>query len=292
MCTIGAVATSDSEGNPVAFALKTSDYMQVGHWHGCITGGAGNDFMGFNTASRPGVNSGMNEKGLAVIRSFLDYRGPFDEKDEPAKEQKDFPLDVDRRSAIAASLLERYETVDETLPYLHDVIPRHTGEGTGQRGGNFLLADATGEVAVLEHCEDRIESRVYAEGFSARGNNGRLILLDEQARLPGHVREDRETRCDYMQNTLEMLHESIPRGMSKDEALDALKETLSWKGPEGDGGVGSICALNLRAPGARTNSAQPCSTRTAVIFDLIEKTMHFTRGNPNTFPWETMRFPA
>ena len=292
MCTIGAVATTDSKGNAIAFALKNSDYMQVGHWHGCITGGAGHDFMGFNTSSRPGVNSGMNEKGLAVIRSFLDYRGPFDEKDEPAKEQTDFPLDVDRRSAIAAGLLERYETVEETLPYLHDVIPRHTGKGTGQRGGNFLLADATGRVAVLEHCEDRIESRVYAEGCAARGNNGRLILLDEQARLPGHVREDRETRCEYMQSALERLHESVPRGMSKAEALDSLKKTLAWKGPAGDGGVGSICALNLRAPGARTNSTQPCSTRTAVIFDLIEKTMHFTRGNPDEFPWETMRFPA
>ena len=248
--------------------------------------------MGFNTASRPGVNSGMNEKGLAVIRSFLDYRGPFDEKDEPVKEHKDFPLDVDRRSAIAAGLLEIYGTVEETLPYLHDVLPRHTGKGTGQRGGNFLLADATGKVAVLEHCEDRIESHVYPEGYAARGNNGRLILLGEQARLPEHVREDRETRCEYMQNTLDRLHESVPQGMSKDEALDALKETLSWKGPEGDGGLGSICALNLRAPGARTNSAQPCSTFTAVIFDLIDKTMHFTRGNPSLTPWEAMRFPA
>ena len=109
---------------------------------------------------------------------------------------------------------------------------------------------------------------------------------------PSTWREDRETRCEYMQNALERLHESVPQGMSKEEALDTLKETLSWKGPEGDGGVGSICAVDLRAPGARTNSAQPCSTRTAVIFDLIDKTMHFTRGNPNRFPWETMCFPA
>ena len=292
MCTIGAVATTDPRGNPVAFAHKTCDYMPHSNWHGCSMGGLGHDLMGFNGLSRPGVNSGMNAKGLAVMRSFLDYRGPFDENEEGGRPKPDFPLDMDNRSAIGAHVLEQFDNVEDGLSYAMEILPKYTGKGSGQRGGNFLLADAEGKIALIEHCEDRIASKYYPEGYAARGNNGFLILKDEQAGLPQAVRQDREVRCDRMRETVREIHDSVPRGMSKDDALNLLKETLSWKGPKGDGGIGAICAVDLRVPGARTNSGAPCSTFTGVIFDLIDKVMHFTRGNPSENPWHTMTFSS
>jgi len=289
VCTIGAVATADERGEPVVFALKTNDYMQKPIWHACIAGWEGRDLLGFNLLERPGVNSGMNNSGLCVIRSFLDYRGPFEKHEEPAA---DFPQDPDLRSAIAAFVLEKFNTTREALPYVLDVIPRYTGKNSGQRGGNFLMADAEGTVVVVEHCENQISHHFYQEGYTARGNNGLLILKEEQAALPSYVQKDRETRRQKMEGVVADIRNDLPKGMRKEESLKRLKEVLSWRGPQGDGGLGSICCINLQAPGARTNSSASCTTNTAVIFDLIEKVMHYTRGNPSEMEWQTMKFSS
>ena len=289
MCTIGAISAEDAEGAPVVFALKTNDNMPKPVWHACITGGEGHDLLGFNLLERPGVNSGMNNAGLAVVRSFLDFRGPFTESEDP-KPAEDIRTDVDHRSAIGAYVLERFSCVEEALPHVLDLIPHYTGKDSGQRGGNFFMADANGNIAVVEHCEDRIAHHFYTEGFTARGNNGLLILQEEQAALPEYVRLDRETRCQKMSETVQEIRDGLPRGMRKEEALKKLKEVLTWRGIDGDGGLGSICCEALRAPGVRTNSAEPCSTSTAVIFDLVEKVMHYTRGNPAKAPWRTLGF--
>jgi hypothetical protein len=74
MCTTGAVATFDSQGKPVVFALKTSDYIPSGIWHGIIQGSKGYDILGSQRWEVSGVNAGMNRKGLAVLRAYLGYQ--------------------------------------------------------------------------------------------------------------------------------------------------------------------------------------------------------------------------
>jgi hypothetical protein len=288
MCTIGSVFTRDRDGNPVAFALKTADYMWKGVWHARITGSTGHDILGFNLVERPGVNSGMNDAGLAVMRSFLDYRGPFGDEEPEDCPEADFPVDADNRSAIGAYVLEKFDRTGDVVDYAMTVLPKFTGKGSGQRGGNFMIADAHGRIAVIEHCEDRISVKDYPEGHTARGNNGFLILHTEQETLPEHVRQDRSIRCARMAEAMKAVHDSVPQGMTKPEVLDLLKQTLAWRGPNEDGGIGSCCCLGVNAPGSRTNSTAPCWTITAVIFDLIDRRMHFTRGTPHANPWHTL----
>lgn len=292
MCTIGTVSTRDRDGNPVAFALKTTDYLWKGVWHARVTGGTGHELLGFNLVERPGVNSGMNDQGLTVMRSFLDYRGPFDDNTESGRPAPDFPVDTDNRSAIGAYVLERFDNAADGRDYALEILPKYTGRGSGQRGGNFLLADAKGGIVNIECCEDRIAARSYPEGYTARGNNGHLILKEEQAALPEFVRIDRETRERRMLEGVRTVHDPVPQGMSKAEAVATLKETLAWRGPKDDGGIGACCVLGAKVPGSRTNSAAPCWTITAVIFDLIAKEMHFTRGTPDRSPWHTLGFSS
>ena len=289
MCTIGAVSTRDRDGNPVAFALKTTDYNWKSLWHARIGGGTGHEILGFNLVERPGVNSGMNDAGLSVLRSFLDYRGPFADDTREDRPDGDFPVDTDNRSAIGAYVLETFDRTEDAVDYAMRVLPKYTGKGSGQRGGNFLVADAHGRITAIEHCEDRIAAKDYPEGHTARGNNGFLILQAEQEVLPEYVRQDRSIRCGRMAEAMEEVHDSVPRGMSKPDVLKLLKQTLAWRGPRGDGGLGSCCCLGAEVPGSRTNSMAPCWTISAVIFDQIDKEMHFTRGTPDVNPWHTLR---
>jgi hypothetical protein len=290
MCTTGAIAAFDHDGRPIVFVTKTSDYMPSGMWHAAIEGKRGHHILGSNRWEVMGINAGMNRMGLAVVRSFLDYRGPFEIDKMKAESSVDFPFDLDRRGAIAAAMLERCSSVDEGVSYLLEVIPRHCHQGSGQRGSNFMLADSAGRIAVVECCEDRLASQYYPEGYTARGNNGCLILKEEQMALPDFVRQDREQRRRRMLDGVREIHDGIPKGMSKAEALTKLKKTCSWHGLSGASAPGAICAHGIRAPGTRTNSGEPFWTNAGVIFDLVEKTMHYAPGNPCRTIWRKMTF--
>lgn len=78
-----------------------------------------------------GVNSGLNEAGLAVLMSYLDYR-----PGAPAEGQAPLLRDTDRRGTFNAAVLSRCQTVDESLKVLYELAPRYP-DGPG---GNHILA--------------------------------------------------------------------------------------------------------------------------------------------------------
>ncbi len=293
MCTIGAVATSDSHGRPVVFALKTSDYRLSGIWHGIIQGGKGHDILGSQRWEVSGVNAGMNRKGLTVLRAYLGYQeGPFENIGKQEYPKDSFSFDLDRRGAITAAMLECCCWVDEALSYFHDALPRYCNKGSGQKGILLMLTDIKGHIGVIEFCEDRIASKIYPEGYTARGNNGLLVFLEEQASLSDVVRKDREHRYYRMLKEVREVYEMMPKGISKTEALAKLKGVLSWHGPAGETEPGAICAHGIKAPGARFPGNESFWTIAGVIFDVVEGRMHYAAGStPCNATWRSLTFP-
>lgn len=283
MCTSGTLATTDRDGNSVILLGKTIDFYDASLWHGPITNTEGFSSVGCGLIPQIGVNSGMNEAGLGILLSYLDYRGPF------AKEQyveDEGPLSKwtgDDRALLNATVLAKCATVKEAVELLYELVPL----SPDMPGGNHMLADADGNVAVFEHCGGQMNHHFY-EGIAARGNNGLLTVLEHQQKLPEEIKTDREKRCAQMHGCVSKLCEGINAGsLHKEEAIQRLKNILS---DHTDGGkaAGSVCIHGLELPGARANTSKPLSTVTALIFDITAKRMHFTTSPPCESNWYKM----
>ncbi|PSR33868.1 MAG: hypothetical protein C7B44_14320, partial [Sulfobacillus thermosulfidooxidans] len=72
---------------------------------------------------------------------------------------------------------------------------------------------------------------------------------------------------------------------AKSDAINAIKEFLS---SHGDAQNPPICVHDYDVPGARYSRSEPISTVTAVIFDVMNYRMLFTRSNPCSLLWEDM----
>lgn len=271
--------TKDREGQPIILLCKTQDFYESGYWHGKVSHPNGVSMVGCGVVSQIGINSGMNDKGLAVLLSFLDYRGPFE-----TLESQDIPSKWhnDDRALINAQLLARCSSVEEALDFLYEQIPRYPHIP----GGNHMLADQRGNLAVFEHCAGEMNHRYYSEeGFVARGNNGFLVKKGEQDQLPDRVKQDRERRYFKMESVLKAI---IKDSLKQAEILEALKQALASHDYHYDGQVGSICIHDQTLPGARASTHVPMTTITAIIFNVLEKKMYYTTAPPCQGDWFTM----
>jgi len=115
-------------------------------------------------------------------------------------------------------------------------------------------------------------------------------LKEEQEVLSYFARHDREVRFSQMFETLKKVHNDLPEGMTKADALMELKRTISWHGLEGETVLGSICADGVHEPGACINNSKPCCTVSAVISDINERIMHYSVGNPSKANWQVLSF--
>jgi hypothetical protein len=276
MCTCGAISTTDQNGKPVIMLGKTLDFYETGFWYGVVSHSSGYEAVGGGIVPQIGVNSGMNEKGLGVLLSFLDYRGPFEMLESNIIPGK---WDEDDRALLNAQLLAKCSKVEEAVNFLYDAIPGYPN----MPGGNHMLADTDGTIAVVEHCNGEIKHQYNTEdGYASRGNNGVVAILDEQKRLPDDVKKDRFKRSEAMGDTLQNL---LNKKINQEEVIVKMKEILSSHRQKHQSEPGNICIHNYALPGARASTHFPLSTVTAVVYNLVDKKMYYTKTNPCQKEW-------
>lgn len=280
MCTCGAISTKDENGQSLILLGKTLDFYECSFWHGKVTCTNGNSILGLGAVPQIGINSGINKNGLGVLLSFLDYRGPFEKNKSSDIPQK---WSGDDRALLNAQILAKCINVEEAIEFLYENVPKYPS----MPGGNHMLADANGNIAVFEHCAGQMKHKYYTEQqFASRGNNGFLVIQDEQNKLSGDVQRDRNLRSENMADTLKKL---ITNNTSYDEALDNLKKVLGSHSQDADQ-IGSICIHNHVLPGARASTHVAMSTVTAVILDVVRKKMLYTIEAPCKNKWYELDF--
>ncbi|MEW6274656.1 MAG: carcinine hydrolase/isopenicillin-N N-acyltransferase family protein [Bacillota bacterium] len=286
MCTSGVISAVDREGKKRVFLFKTVDYDLVGAWHAVVRSGRGYDALAIGMVPQLGINSGLNEKGLGVCMSYLDVKGVEDS----AKVESRMPARWagDDRGLANAAVLASCTTVEEAIEYYYDFVAKHPGTV----GGNHMLADATGNIAVFEHSNGEARHAYYTDtGFAARGNNGLLVIQKQQELLPEEIKKDRMVRYQKMNEFLAGLHFELKNGLNDEVIVQKIKGILSYHAPTGVDQPGSICTHNLQLNGARTNQPLPgCWTITSVIFDIMKLKCYFSIGNPCQDQWGTISF--
>ncbi|MCM3571111.1 carcinine hydrolase/isopenicillin-N N-acyltransferase family protein [Neobacillus mesonae] len=281
MCTCGAISTRDRYDQPVILIGKTMDFYESAFWHGKVSHTSGYTSIGFGVIPQIGINSGMNEKGLCVLLSFLDYRGPFTiEKNETIPNK----WLGDDRALLNAQLLARCSKVEEAIAYLYEHVPRYKD----MPGGNHMLVDKSGTLAVFEHCNGQMDHKYYTDkGYTARGNNGFLTILDKQASLPNDIKNDRSIRCSTMESTLAELYN---QQFEEEEILQKMQQTLSSHQTDAPGQVGNICLHAQVLPGARASTYFPLSTISSIIFNVTKQVMYYTTSTPCQSSWHQLDF--
>lgn len=279
MCTSGALSGGRDSEEPVVVIFKTLDAGPTSTWHGFISHPEGYHSIGMGVAPQPGINSGVNEVGLGVVLSYLDFRGPFEDTGEEP------PVwEADLRGLANAQVLATCANVDEGVELLYNFFATHQN----RVGGNHVLADRSGRIVVFEHCNGEMSHREYSvEGTVSRGNDGLLVADEEQAGLPDKVLEDRHERRKAMQVSLIEAKAGLDSGLlEKEDAIEKIKARLSSH-RLGDGtAIGSICAHGVSLPGARFASALSNYTLSAIVLDIFSMEMHYTQGAPCSSPWQ------
>ncbi|MEL7566494.1 MAG: carcinine hydrolase/isopenicillin-N N-acyltransferase family protein [Dehalobacterium sp.] len=277
MCTCGVVSAKTPSGERISLLVKTMDFPISPCWHGVAFQPGGWKFIAMGLTGQIGINSGVNEAGLGVALSFLDYRGPFE---DDGKSQKFTHWLGDERGLANTEIMSHCQSVEEAIEYLYEFVKDHP-----LPGGNHMLVDATGKVANFEHCNGQAAHKIYEEGFTARGNNGLIILQEEQAVLPELVKFDRKTRYSTMLDFVEQTKKIIETDGSREKAIAKMQEALSTHSPEGNDWPGTICTHGNVLPGGRANLAIPMYTVSGIVFDVTNKELIYTRGNPCENEW-------
>jgi hypothetical protein len=277
MCTIGAVSNINAKGERLGFLMKTLDSpLGIEMFHGYFRAANMNQAIFTSLMRQQGMNIGMNQQRIAVTISYSDCLSYTGEK-EPRK------LDTDTRALANAEILARCKSVDEGIEILKDFVPRYPD----QVGGNYLLIDANGEIALLEQWKGKYEYRKFTDrGYCGRGNNSHWLIKDKQVNL--YPPADSSPREEAMENFIKGVHENIPQGMNSREIVNNAKALLS-RHSESDDQIGGICIHGLVAPGARVFGDAPCYTLGAVILDLKELVMHYSLDNPCSGSWKSLK---
>ncbi|MBW2148640.1 MAG: hypothetical protein JRG73_10115 [Deltaproteobacteria bacterium] len=258
--------------------MKTIDAHQTEIFHGVHRAVNGTRAVFSSMMRQPGTNIGLNQHGLAVTMSYSDYRA------QDAHDKKEIPrLENDSRALANAEILANCATVDEGLRALEVFVPRHPH----QVGGNHLVIDADGGIALLEQCAGKYQYNTFTNrGYCGRGNNSHWLIKDKQSN--SIVPVDSLPREEAMENFLKDVYENIPKGMSVEEIVNNAKLLLSRHAERTDQ-TGAICAHGLTQPGARLFGDNPCYTLTAVIIDIKDRIMHFSLGSPCAGNWKTLK---
>jgi hypothetical protein len=283
MCTIGALVTVKPER--AVYLLKNADaWRSIEMAHTVERGASGIWRIVFRFVPQMGVNSGLNEHGLGVLISYSDYRLRDPEVHPPDDRAPATFARIDRepRTLMNELVLDTCRTVDEAVETMQAFVVGHPD----MVGGNHLVADASGAVAVLEHCEGKSAIEYATDrGFAARANDSALLIREAQERLSNigdsHERHAQMARC---------LQTARPDGL---DSLRAARSILASHGPSGPDQMGSICVHGLTVRGCRTpavgpHTCEPVWTVTSMVIDLTRREMAFTRGNPCQAPWHTL----
>ena len=275
MCTIGAVSNVNREGKRLSFLMKTIDAPPLEVVNGFLYSGNVEAVVTL-LMKQPGINIGMNQRGLAVTLSYSDYIEYRGEAEGSPR------IEDDTRALANAEILKSCSSVEEGIAFLKDFVPLHPC----QFGGNHLLIDRNGAIALLEQCRGRYEYKSFTtRGYCERGNNSHWLIREEQSSLVAPL--DSLPREKAMESFLITVYKGIPKGMECDEIIEEAKSLLSQHSERTDQ-RGGICVHGLNEPGARIFGDATCHTLSAVILDLSKRTMHYSIGSPCQRDWHNL----
>lgn len=271
MCTIGAVSNISSKGERLTFLMKTLD---ASDGHECVSGffraSNGNQALCVSVIRQHGINIGLNQQELAVTMSYSDYKPRFGKGTDQVL--------MDSRALANAQILAECRSVHEGIEVLKDFVPKHPD----QLGGNHLLIDSQGKIALLEQCEGKYEYREYSdEGYCSRANNSHWLIKDAQSKTT--VPADSLPREKQMKAFLKEVYENIPKGMDGEEIIFGAKSLLSLHS-----GARPICVHSHVNKDSTLFPSQPVSTLSAIILEINSSTMHYSLGNPCLGNWKAL----
>ena len=289
MCTIGVIAARDRAGDVRVFLLKTADcWPRCEFRHTIETSEGGTRRIGFSLEPQVGVNSGLNEYGLGVVISYSDYRfrDPEIYPPDEGTPGEFLSLEKEPRTQMNQWVLAHCQSVPEAVEFMQRFVPEHPE----MTGGNHLLADINGNLAIVEQCEGKTSVADYSRvGYAGRGNNSSLLILDKQASIS--VIHDCLERQEQMEEFLKGQVAVLEDG-DEFRFTQSAKAVLSSHA-NGPDQMGSICVHGLQARGTRSPAvgpfrAEPLWTVTAMILDLRRRRMLYTVGNPCQAEWRSL----
>jgi len=177
MCTVGAI----SAGGKVLI-FKSFDYPPCSAgWSYLQSFGDGFSKFALVNTKQPGINSGMNDGGLALAIS----RSPLTGEDGD-----------ELRTVLNAQILSRCSSVDDAVAAAEEFVADHPE----MLAGNLVLADSTG-VCVVEYAKGMLAHFRVQDGYLARANHFLLLPIK-------NATEDSLMRQEAMERLLERLYRS------------------------------------------------------------------------------------
>lgn len=279
MCTLGAISNVNPQGKRLSFLFKTIDAGYTEITHGLLNTPSGTNALFSSIMRQPGTNIGLNNKGLGITISYSDCWSPEETGEMPN-------LEGDTRALANAEALERFQNVQEVVDFLQTFVREHPD----QIGGNHLILDAEGNIALLEQYKGRSDHCFYTDqGFCARSNNSHWLIREEQSKL--YPPQDSWPREEITSSFLKETSRRIAEGAEASEIVELIKKHLSTHS-ENENQIASICVHGLDAPGARLFGFSPCYSLTGVILDISNLEMHYSMGQPCSSEWKHMSFDS
>nr|WP_263324464.1 C45 family peptidase [Neobacillus sp. Marseille-Q6967] len=222
---------------------------------------AGLAFLFFKMGWQEGVNSGINEEGLAVLSSYAGTKLP---------EFRNLP---DTRGVANESVLSQCSTVQEGL----DKMEAFLKDQPSGVGGTHFLIDASGTMAVLEHePHQRVQKQLSKTAYLVRANHPSLLQDEIEW-------EDRWLRHIFAEKSLIQMTET--------HWLEEMKKLLSSHHPNAESAqTGALCIHNFKNKGSRSKDLTLHTTETALIFDIKTRKMIYSDGPPCHNQWSILTF--
>ena len=289
MCTIGATVAKDRAGNVRAFLLKTADCWAGCEFHHSIQASEnGTRRIDFSVEPQFGVNSGLNEHGLGLVISYSDYRFRDPEIYTRDEHFRDVFVSSEKepRTEMNQLVLSNCKTVPQAIEFIEGFVRRHPE----MMGGNHLLADATGNLAIVEQCEGTTAVVDYSQvGYTGRGNNSCLLIRDKQASIS--IIHDCLSRQQQMEGFLKSQMAVLEDG--DESRFVSSAKVLLGSHAGGPDQTGSICVHGLQVRGTRAPAIGPFGTKpfwtaTALVLDLQRRQMLFSVNNPCQGEWQSL----
>ena len=289
MCTIGAIAARDQIGETSVFLLKTADCWEECEFHHSVATREGTRRIDLSVQPQGGVNSGLNEHGLGLVISYSDYRFRDPDlypQDEEGPGDAYVRSENEPRTGMNEAVLTNCRRVPEAVQFIERFVTQHPR----MMGGNHLLADATGNLVLIEQCEGKTAVADYSHiGYVGRGNNSMSLIRDKQAGIS--VIHDCLARQQQMEAFLSTQVAVLESG-DESQFVESAKKLLGSHGGNSDQ-LGSICVHGLKVRGTRAPAVGPFGTRpfwtsTALILDVRRGEMLFSVGNPCEGQWHKL----
>jgi penicillin V acylase-like amidase (Ntn superfamily) len=220
-------------------------------------------FLYFKMGWQNGVNSGINEEGLAVLSSYAGTKLP------QSKNQ-------DTRGMANELALSQCRTVQEGLHTLEKFFK----EQPSGVGGTHFLMDADGGIAVLEH-EPHLNTKrqIIKTDYLIRANEPLLMQAEKKNFI-----ECEDRRLRYAQAEMGI------KKISGATWLEEMKKLLSAHLPKYFRQIGALCIHDFENKGSRSKDLSIHSTETALIFDIKNRRLIYSEGPPCHNQWAALTF--